>query len=63
MEITTTDVTLRFLEPDEGKALHKINTNDYFTEGIYLGKEEFPDSFVEVNLSDVPQSELEATTA
>ena len=58
MNIETTEVTLRFLTPAEGKALHKIGTEEYYPEGLYLAKEENPDNFEEIPLEDVPKPEV-----
>ena len=54
MNIETTDVTLRHLMPAEGKALHKVGTEEYYPEGLYLGKEELESNFEEIPLEDVP---------
>lgn len=61
MKIETENVVLRQLIPAEGKALRKIGTDEYYPEGLYLGKEESPDNFVEVDVSDVPEKESEPT--
>ena len=57
MNIETQEVTLRHLTPAEGKALHKIGTEEYFPEGLYLGKEELESNFEEIPLEDVPKPE------
>ena len=57
MNIETQEVTLRHLTPAEGKAIHKIGTEEYFPEGLYLAKEEIPDNFEEIPLEDVPGDE------
>ena len=57
MEINTTQVILRRLVPAAGKAIKNTVTEEYFPEGLYLGKDENADNYIEVALSEVPAPE------
>lgn len=59
MKIDSQTVILRYLTPSEGKALKNIVTEQYFKEGIYLGKEEDENNYIEVDISEVPSDEPE----
>lgn len=59
MKIDSQTVILRYLTPSEGKALKNIITEQYFKEGIYLGKEEDKNNYIEVDISEVPSDEPE----
>jgi hypothetical protein len=50
-------IEIRHLIPDEGKAIHKIDTDDYYFRpgGVYIGKDEPESNYVEVDMSEVPE--------
>lgn len=56
MEINTQEITLRQLIPDEGKVIRDIRDGNIYPDGLYLGKEEDADNFIEI---DPPEEEPE----
>lgn len=61
MDIKREEVILRQIIPAEGKVIKNIITEEYFTEGLYLGKEEDENNYIEVDISEVPSDEPEVS--
>ena len=59
MTLDTQTVILRHLVPSEGKVIKNTVTEDYFPEGLYLGKNENAENFIEVDASDLPSEDEE----
>ncbi|MBR1731847.1 MAG: hypothetical protein IJ725_05390 [Ruminococcus sp.] len=59
MEIKTMQVVLRHLVPSEGKVIKNTVTEEYYPEGIYLGKEENAENYIEVGSSEAAEFDIE----
>lgn len=55
MNVTTETVEVRLLTPDEGKWLNK---GDVYSRTVYLGVEDQPENWTEVDESEVPEDFL-----
>ena len=57
MEITTTQVILRQLVPEQGKVIKNTITEEYYPEGVYLGKDENENNYIEVEATEIIEND------
>ena len=62
MKTETATVELRHLIPEEGKVIKRINPEEWYPEGVYLGKDEDINNYIEVDESEMPVPEEPETT-
>lgn len=55
MEINTQEITLRQLVPAEGKVIKRIDPEEWYPEGVYLGKDEDINNYIEVDKGEMPE--------
>ena len=65
MKIIEDTVILRHLVPAEGKVIKRIDPEEWYPDGLYLGKDEDESNYIEVDASEMPEPDeikMEETT-
>lgn len=51
----TETVEIRHLIPAEGKVIKRIDPEEWYPEGVYLGKDEDINNYIEVDEGEMPE--------
>ncbi|MBR2108833.1 MAG: hypothetical protein IJ932_02645 [Ruminococcus sp.] len=55
--MTTETVQIRHLLPSEGKVIKRLDPVEYYRDGLYIGKDEDINNYIEVDASEAPDPE------
>lgn len=51
----TETVEIRHIIPAEGKVIKRIDPEEWYPEGVYLGKDEDINNYIEVDKGEIPE--------